>query len=231
MTEQGKRAAVRLDVLGLLLAGLINTFLALLDATLVFGPGTPTSQPDLLARAAWIADHTLRWQGGWLFWFAVTLSFAWSFYALGRHLDGSRPWRGLAIGVAVIAAAVDLVGVLVNLTVLPALARALSGAPAGPDPALLVVFGSVESLSNALTNVAAFGLYSLAGLLILPSAFATRHYWRWLAWLGVAEWGLGAVASVLLVVAPTLALGPMLLSFALYAPWVWGSALWLWRNR
>jgi hypothetical protein len=231
MEHKARRATVRLDVLGLLLAGLINTFLAVLDAALVFGPGAASSQPDLLARAAWIAGHTQRWQGGWLFWFAVTLSFAWSFYALGRHLDASRPWRDLAIGVAVIAAAVDLVGVLVNLTVLPELARALAGSASGPDPALQVVFGSVESLSNALTNVAAFGLYSFAGLLILPAAFATRTYWRWLAWLGVAEWGLGMLATVLLVAAPTLALGPMLVSFALYAPWVWGGALWLRRGR
>ncbi len=227
MPNSEKRAAVRLDVLGLFLAGLINTFLALLDATLVFGPGTPAGQPDLLTRAAWIDEHLLRWQGGWLFWFAVTLSFSWSFYALGRHLDARRPWRDLAIGVAVIAAAVDLVGVLVNLTVLPELARGLSGA----DPALQVVFQSMEGLANALTNVTAFGLYSFAGLLILPAAFATTHYWRWLAWLGVAEWGLGAVATVLLVFAPGLALGPMLISFALYAPWVWGSGWWLVRGR
>ena len=231
MEGKAHHAAVRLDVLGLLIAGLVNTFLALLDATLVFGPGTAARQPDLLARAAWIADHRLRWQGGWLFWFAVTLSFAWGFYALGRHLDATRPWRGLAIGVAAIAAAVDLVGVGVNLTVLPELASALVGAPGGPDPALQVVFGSMESLSNALTNVAAFGLYSFAGLLILPAVFATRRYWRWLAWLGVAEWVLGMVATVLLVAAPALALGPMLVSFALYAPWVWGSALWLWRGQ
>jgi hypothetical protein len=231
MPSREGRAAVGLDVLGLFLAGLINTFLALGDATLVFGPGTAIRQSDLLLRAAWISEHLLRWQGGWIFWFAVTLSFAWSFYALGRHLDASRPWRDLAIGVAVIAAAVDLVGVLVNLTVLPALARALAGSPAGPDPALQVVFGSMERLSNALTNVAAFGLYSFAGLLILPAVFATPGYWRWLAWLGFAEWGLGAVATVLLVLAPGLALGPMMISFALYAPWGWGSAAWLLRGR
>jgi hypothetical protein len=117
------------------------------------------------------------------------------------------------------------------VTVLSALARALAGAPAGPDPALQVVFAPMESLSNALTNVAAFGLYSFAGLLILPATFATRGYWRWPAWLGVAEWGLGMLATVLLVAAPALALGPMLVSFALYAPWVWGSALWLWRAQ
>jgi hypothetical protein len=225
------RAAVRLDVLGLFLAGLINTFLALLDATVVLGPGTSARQSDPLLRADWIAEHTLRWQGGWLFWFAVTLSFAWGFYALGRHLDAARPWRGLAIGVALIAAAVDLVGVLVNLTVLPDLAHAMTSTLAGPDPALQVVFRSMESLANALTNTAAFGLYSFAGLLLLPAVFATPSYTRGLAWLGVVEWGLSAVATFLLVFAPALAFGPMLLSFGLYAPWVWGSALWLLRTE
>jgi hypothetical protein len=231
MVNSAKRTALRLDVLGLFLAGLINTFLAFLDAVIILGPGTAARQSDLLVRAAWIAEHTLRWQGGWLFWFAVTLSFAWSFYALGRHLDGARPWRSLAIGVALIAAAVDLVGVLLNLTVLPELARALTSTLAGPDPVLHIVFHSMESLANALTNVAAFGLYSLAGLLLLPAAFATPNYPRGLAWLGAVEWGIGAIATSLLVFAPTLATGPLLVSFALYAPWVWGSALWLLRGE
>ncbi|MCP4422067.1 MAG: hypothetical protein GY805_36100, partial [Chloroflexi bacterium] len=88
-----------------------------------------------------------------------------------------------------------------------------------------------ESLTNALTNVAAFGLYSFAGLLLLPATFATPDYPRWLAWLGVTEWGIAAVATVLLLSAPNLATGPLLISFALYAPWVWGSAVWLLRNQ
>ena len=232
MASKEKRAAVRLDVLGLFLAGLINTFLALLDAGIILGPGTVARQPDLLLRAAWIAEHTLRWQGGWLFWFAVTLSFClelitplaviWTLLARGA---------ALAIGVALIAAAVDIVGVLVNLTVLPELAHALTSTLAGPDPVLQVVFHSMESLANALTNVAAFGLYSFAGLLLLPAVFATPGYPRWLAWLGAAEWGIAALATVLLVFAPGLATGPLLVSFALYAPWVWGSAVWLLRSK
>ena len=228
---RGNGRAVKIDVLGLLMAGLINTFLAPLDAGIIFGPGTLARQPDLLSRAAWIAEHPLRWGGGWLFWFAVTLSFAWSYYALGRHLGGARPWRALAIGVALIAAAVDLVGVLVNLTVLPEIARALIEASAGPDPTLLVVFGSLEKLTNALTNVSAFGLYSFAGLLLFPALFATSSYPRWLAWLGGVEWTISALASVLLVFAPNLATGPMLIGFALYAPWVWASAVWLLRRK
>ena len=230
MPSKENRAAFRLDALGLFLAGLINTFLALLVAGIILGPGTAARQSDLLLRAAWIAEHTLRWQGGWLFWFAVTLSFAWSYFALGRHLDAAVPWPSLAIGVALIAAAVDLVGVLVNATVLPELAQALINTPAGPDPALQVVFHSMESLTNALTNVVGFGLYTLAGLVLLPAVFATSTYPRWLAWLGAAEWGIAALATVLLVFVPGLATAPLLLSFALYAPWVWGSALWLLRS-
>ena len=231
MASKENRAALRLDALGLFLAGLINTFLALLVAGIILGPGTVTGQPDLHLRVNWIAEHTLRWQGGWLFWFAVTLSFAWSYYALGRHLNDALPWCSLAVGVALIAAAVDLVGVLVNVTVLPELARAWISTPAGQDPTLLVVFRSMESLSNALTNVVAFGLYSFAGLLLLPAVFATPSYPRWLAWLGAAEWGIGALVTALLVLAPGLAIGPMLVSFALYAPWVWGSAVWLLRSN
>jgi hypothetical protein len=231
MALNKKRAALRLDALGLFLAGLINTFLALFDAGIILGPGTIAQQPDLLLRADWIAGHALRWQAGWLFWFAVTLSFAWSYFALGRHLDAALPWPSLAIGVALIAAAVDLVGVLINMTVLPQLAEGLISVPAGPEPALQVVFQSTESLTNALTNVAAFGLYSFAGLLLLPAVFATPDYPRWLAWLGGIEWGIAALATALLVLAPGLATGPLLVSFALYAPWVWGSALWLLRRK
>ena len=227
MPNKENRAAVNLDVLGLFLAGFINTFLALFVAGVVFGPGTTARQPDLLLRVNWIAEHTLRWQGGWFFWFAVTLSFAWSYYALGRHLNSDHPWPTLAFGVALIAGAVDLIGVLLNLTVLPELAQALTNTPAGQDPALLVVFQSMETLANALTNITAFGLYSFAGLLLLPAIFATPHYPRWLAWLGTAEWGIAALATVLLVFAPGLATAPLLISFVLYAPWVWGSAVWL----
>lgn len=225
------KRAIAIDVTGLFLAGLINTFLALLDAVFILGPGTSAGQPDLLQRVSWIAENSLRWQLGWFFWFAVTLSFAWSFYALGRHLDGARPWPALAIGVALIAASVDLVGVLINITLLPELAQALTSSAAEWDPALLVVFQTMESLANALTNVAAFGLYSLAGLLLLPALFATASYPRWLAWLGAAEWSIAVIATVLLVVAPGLATGPLLISFALYAPWVWGSGLWLLRGK
>lgn len=231
MAAEFSRSAARLDAAGLFTAGMMNTVLASLDAVLVVGPGTKARESEILLRAEWIADHTLRWQGGWLFWVAVTLTFCWSYFAIGRNVRTAAPWVALAVGVALIAAAVDVVGVLVNLSVLPELAVALGDAVAAGDSTVSPVFAATENLTNALTNVGAFGLYTMAGLLLLPAVFATPDYPRWLAWLGVGEWGIAALATVLLIAAPELAMAPLLVSFALYAPWVWGSAVWLLRGR
>ena len=230
MDNKKNHAAHRLDAFGLFLAGLNNTFLALLVAVFIHGPGTTANQPDLLQRAIWIAENTPLWKSGWIFWFAPTLSFAWSYYALGRNLESGKQWRNLAIGVALIAAAVDVVGILVNLTVLPELASELIKTISHPDPTLQVIFLSMEKMANNLTNVGGFGLYSLAGILILPAAFATQNYPRWLAWLGTFEWGISIIATVLLIASPSLATGPLVISFIFYAPWVWGSAIWLLRK-
>ena len=138
--------------------------------------------------------------------------------------------QSLAIGLALIAAAIDIVGVLINLVVLPEIAIELVNISSTQAPALQTVFASMESLSNALTNVAAFGLYSVAGLLLLPGAFATEDYPRWLTWPGVSEWGIATLASILLVLMPEFATIPLLVSFVLFAPRVWGSAFWLFRR-
>jgi len=45
------------------------------------------------------------------------------------------------------------------------------------------------------------------------------------------EWIISSIATVLLVLVPSLATVPLLISFALYAPWVWGGALWLLRSK
>lgn len=72
-----------------------------------------------------------------------------------------------------------------------------------------------------------FGLYSIAGILILPAVFSTEGFPKWLAWLGVTEWGLSLLATGLLIINPGLAAVPLVISFLLYAPWAWGAALWL----
>jgi hypothetical protein len=231
MPDPDPPPARALDVLGLIVAGLVNTVLAPADVALVLAPGTPVQRGDLAARMAWIAGHAGQWQAGWAFWFVVTTTFAWSYYALARHLAGLRQWSALAVGLALPAAAIDLVGVVINLAVLPQIAAlAQESATSARDPVALTYLG-FETMANALTNVAAFGLYSVAGLLLLPALFATPTYPRPLAWLGAAEWASAALATGLLAVAPGTATGPLLLSFLLYAPWVWGSARWIARPR
>jgi hypothetical protein len=229
MQNNGKRSGVYLDATGLFLAGLNNTFLALLVAVLVHGPGTTAQQSDLLLRATWIAENTSLWKAGWLFWFLPTLTFSWSYYALGRHLDKARNWRNLAVGLAIVAAAVDVVGILINWTVLPELANALT--TGAPTPDLQVIFLSFEKLANNLTNIGGYGLYTLAGLLILPAARAEIDFPKPLFWLGIAEWGISTVAVLFLIAAPALATIPLVISFLLYAPWVWGSAIWILRRK
>ena len=191
--------------------------LAGVDAALVLGDGARREGSDPAERAAWIAEHTTRWQAGWSFWFVVTLTFAWAFYALARHLGGAPQWRHLAVGVALVAAAVDIVGIVVALAALPE----LTGEPAS--------FRAAERLAHGLTAVAAYGLYTVAGLLLLPGAFATPGYGR-LAVVAAVLWGLSALATVLLAFdAPglTVVFG---LALVLYAAWVWASAAWVARH-
>jgi hypothetical protein len=205
----------RLDAAGLVLAGLVNTVLAPTDYALLLKPGTQGGDRPLAERAHWIADHTARWQAGWAFWLVVTATFAWSFFALGRHLRREPAWPALAIGVALLAAAVDLVGVVANIAVLPAIADR-------PD-----AFDSAQLLAHALTDVAAFGLYTAAGLLLLPALIATPGVPRALVALGLAEWGLSAVATVLLGFGASAGSAIAAVAFVLFAPWAWVAAKWV----
>jgi hypothetical protein len=220
------RGARRLDVLALVVAGTVD-LLAGADGGLVLKPGALTSGGDLAGRSHWIADHTARWQAGWAFWFVVTTTFAWGFYALARNLGGSRQWRDLAVGVALLAAAVDLVGIVLNLAVLPDLAASYQGSAGAVKSSTAVTYSSVETLTQALTDIAAFGLYTAAGLLLLPALFATPAYPLRLAWLAALLWGVSVVATLLLALDAPGATAVFALALLLYAPWVWASAWWV----
>jgi hypothetical protein len=210
----------RLDAAGLMLAGVVNTILAPADYALLLKPGTTGSGRSLGERADWIAAHHARWQAGWSSWFVVTMTFAWSYFALGRHLRREPAWPALAVGLALVAAAVDLVGVAANIAVLPELAER-----GGGDP-----FHGVQLLAEALTDVAAFGLYTVAGLLLLPALRGTPGVPRGLIRLGVAAWGVSAVATVLLAFGASGGRTIAGLAFVLYAPWVWLGAAWVLRG-
>lgn len=210
-----------LDAAGLALAGLINTALAATDYGLVLKPGTSAAGASVGARADWIAAHAGRWQAGWSFWVVVTTTFAWSFFALGRHLRREPAWPALATGAALLAAAVDLVGIVVNLAVLPDLA-----AHGGTD-----AFHGAQLLADALTDVTAFGLYTVAGLLLLPALRGTPAAPHALFWLGACAWGLSAVATVLLAFGAAGGRTVGTVALVLFAPWAWLGAWWVLRGQ
>jgi hypothetical protein len=212
----------RLDALGLVLAGVANTILAPIDFAALIDRGSLAHGGAVADRAQWIAAHTSRWQGGWAFWFVVTLSFAWAFFALANHVERRGPELQLALALAVIGAAVDCVGIVTNLAAVP------TAADSGGE-----TFRVVQELARALTDVAAFGLYALAGLVLLPVLASTRAYPRWLLGLAALEWGVAAIATVLLAVqAPGAAAATALAgaAFVLYAPWAWANAWWVLRR-
>jgi hypothetical protein len=217
------RSGRRIDVLALVLAGVVD-LLAGLDAGVILKDGTLTGGADLASRAGWITDHTARWQAGWAFWFVVTTTFAWAFYALARNLGGARQWRDLAVGLALLAAAVDMVGIVLNIAVVPDLAESYQQSALSSTE---VTYSTVETLAQALTDISAFGLYTAAGLLLLPALFATRGYPRSLAWLAVLLWGISVPATLLLAFDAAGATVVFSAALLLYVPWVWLSAWWL----
>jgi hypothetical protein len=218
-----EREQARLDAVALVVAGGID-LLAGVDGGLILSDGTITSGGDLQSRLAWVSEHTARWQAGWAFWFVVTTTFAWSFYALARNLHGRPQWKRLAVGAALLAAAVDVVGIAVNLAVLPNLADGAAGARLGGP---ITTYSGFESLAHALTDVTAYGFYTLAGLLLIPGLFSTPGYPRALAWLGVVLWGVSVPAAALLAFGAPGAGALFTVSLLLYPAWVWGGAWWL----
>lgn len=209
----------RRDALGLVIAGVVNTVLAPAVVAVVLAPGMPSGGGDATARAAWIAANPAPWQAGWAFWFVVTITFAWSYLALGPHLAG----RGLAMlgmAAAVVALAVDLVGITISLVATPIVA---AGARAE-------LFVAVDGLGQALVSGVSFGLYSLAGLLLTGAARGTPGYPRSILVVGWVLWTVSAVAVLLLGPAPGLAAPLLVVGILLYGPWAWLNARWLLRG-
>lgn len=215
----------RLDALAILTCAVANTALAPIVFLLLLAPGTVTAGGDLLERGSWIAAHAAGWRAGWCLWVLVTTSLAWAFYALARHAQGVPQTRQLAVGIALSAATVDLVGIAISVAVVPELAGRLPGEGAA------AAFGGAQTLAHALTDVTGFGLYTVAGLLLVPALFATSCYPRWLAWLGLALWSESVLGTVALAFGWPAANVLAGLAFVLLAPWTLASAWWVLRGQ
>jgi hypothetical protein len=144
--------------------------------------------------------------------------------ALARHLKGGS--RGAAVGAGLLAAAVGTVGAVLAVAALPHLARAYA---AGTAPA--AGYAALDAAVHGLVDVAAAGLYALAGLALVAPSPATSRHPRGLARLAAAAWTLLALAALAWVVLPDVAPALRGVGLLLYAAWTWASAAWLRRRE
>jgi hypothetical protein len=95
----------------------------------------------------------------------------------------------------------------------------------------LVLLFAGEAVSQALPWTLSPLVGGLIGVLFI--AHAAAYSWAvWDGdWLRVTEWTISILATALLIIAPNLSSVPLVISFLLYAPWVWGSGLWVLRRK
>ena len=169
-------------------------------------------------RLAYLASHPPLWSWGWGVWMACALALVAFLAAL--HPYASRPaLSSLAVTLASVGMAVDLVCDVGQIVVLPDLA--------GWRPPQPAAFVSWERWLGATGAIVANGLYSVAVVLM---SFALR------ARLPRSVWALGlvtAAAGTLMVVAGftgdcrqlEMAVGPTIVSFLLWTAGVtWALA-------
>jgi hypothetical protein len=129
--------------------------LALALAAVGLRPGTPLV--PLPERLEYLARAPLAWSLGWGAWMLCGLALIAFLAVLVRRLGGGADLAGLALTVAVVAAAFDLCCDAVYIVVLPALAAA--------QPPSEPVFLAVERLTGLASLFIANGGYSVAVLL------------------------------------------------------------------
>jgi len=158
-----------------LVCAAVNAAAALALAT-VLAPGVSLSPSA--GGAAYVADHLAAWRAGWTLWIAAALSLLAFFAWWAARLGWSKVSR-LAVALAV-------AGVIFDVA---AEARLIGWSPEQP-------FDVGSALRQS--GVAANGLYSVAGLLLvsrtrgLSPALAV---WSWAVWLAGIALAVAAAAS------------------------------------
>jgi hypothetical protein len=225
-----------------LISGAVN-LAAIAAMGLLLAPATPAGG-EVAARAAYIAGHRPAVVAGWLLWIAASLALLANFAVLRSLLSPYRNsdsgYRGrlplsairyplsdfllrYALAVATVGAALDIGADLLMLAVLPSLAAALQAAPGDPTVALL--FRTFDEAAVGWTGGVANSLYAVAGGLVTAVLFRAPVP-RLLAWLGVATWGVAALATLALAFAPVALPAAVALSIFLYVAWAWAIAAW-----
>jgi hypothetical protein len=169
-------------------------------ATLAWISGGSEAEPDLFARAAYVASHTATWRAAWFLWMAAAISLGGFFCWMAARSPRPRLAR--------LALAVGFAGILTDFF---ADALFIGWLPER--------YADYALITSVLSQTGANGLYSIAGAILMLASAPMRPWlwlWGWSVWLaGFALAAFGAVRWDAAIVAS----GGFL--FATFIPWSW----------
>lgn len=168
---------------------------AALASGVVLAPGA-VGAGGVADRLRAVADAGSTWTLGWTLWGVASLGLLAVLVVLIERAQPS--WRLLALTLATIAVAIDLVATTVFAAALPAVAAAAD--PAAPAAGELSLFAGLESLAATLSGPVANGLYGLLGLALIGAAGRALH--PLVRLLGRAAFLAALIGGVLLAAAP-----------------------------
>lgn len=199
--------------------------MAFVAMALLLRPGM-LSEPDAMARGAYIADHVAAWTLGWSTWMLAAMSLV-GFYAwwgsqlgvvVGQVVSGVR--TGMATAAVLVAAlgmVFDFSGEGLSMLLLVERAGHVTENAAG--------FATIERSFTLLSAGVANGLYTLGGLLLMlatPDLPGSIRAAMWVTWLaGFAMTIAGIFNHVGGMIASTVVLFPLLIGWT-----VWMGACW-----
>jgi hypothetical protein len=159
--------------------------LAACAGLLLVAPGTE-AEPDMAARAAWVAAHVHLWSANWMTWAVASMSLL----ALATEWGARLVESGAARGSIAAACAVIAVGVACDLAGETAMIVA-----AGRPPEDVAAFAASARLYQWLSPAVANGLYCVAGLILSTLAWRIGWLRGWLGIAGYATWLVGLVLT------------------------------------
>jgi len=143
----------------------------------VFGLRAGTPLVPLDDRVTYLATWPWPWMIGWAVWMLCAVCLFWFLVLLGCFVPSPHSGSHVAIGLAGVGCAVDLVSETLYIGLLPRLA--------GGGSERIEQFLLLERVLGASSAIVANGLYSFA-VLIMAHSLARRRDWlvglSWLAW-------------------------------------------------
>lgn len=191
---------------------------AVASMVLVLRGGT-LAEPDVAARASYIANRSAEWTIGWAVWMFAAMTLV-GFYAWWGGRLAARKFATIAVVVAAVGMVCDHSGEALSSLVLFEQASAMTA-----DPSAQSRFVAIEYAALLLTAGASNALYTLAGIVLTlatPSLPLMIRVAMWTTWIAGVAMTVGAVLlHIDTIVVATAVLFPLLIVWT-----AWMGARW-----